>query len=281
MVNKMTNLSTTPKTFCFVLMPFNEDFDDIYQLGIKEACNLAGAYSERVDEQIFQETISARIYNQIAKADIVIADMSGRNPNVFYEVGYAHALGKPTILLTQNAKDIPFDLKDYPHIIYEKKITKLKDELTSKIKWFIENPLAQDDKYRTEIDLYLGEKNLSGEDVVYAIQEGKSPEIEIVIHNNSSRTYEAGDITIGIITSKKFRQCYYAPVPYKPANTVALPTTEFIHNITNIGTLFPQAYTKLQFLIPNKSLPANYIETITIRIFSEAGIRDYPLTLRK
>jgi nucleoside 2-deoxyribosyltransferase len=99
----MSNL-TTPKPFCFVLMPFSESFSDIYELGIKEACNDAGAYCERVDEQIFQERILDRIYNQIAKADIIIADMTGKNPNVFYEVGYAHALGKNTILLTQIQK---------------------------------------------------------------------------------------------------------------------------------------------------------------------------------
>ena len=99
--------STAPKFFCFVLMPFDESFQDVYQLGIKQACEDVGAYCERVDEQIFEERILDRIFNQIAKADLVIADMTGRNPNVFYEVGYAHALDKPTILLTSNAADIP------------------------------------------------------------------------------------------------------------------------------------------------------------------------------
>lgn len=92
-------------------MPFDESFDDTYQLGIKASCEQTNAYCERVDEQIFQETILDRIYNQIARADLIIADMSGRNPNVFYEVGYAHALNKPTILITKSAADIPFDLK--------------------------------------------------------------------------------------------------------------------------------------------------------------------------
>jgi len=87
--------TTISKPFCFVLMPFSKDFDDVYQIGIKESCVNAGAYCERVDEQIFQETILERIYNQITKSDFIIADMTGRNPNVFYEVGYAHALGKP------------------------------------------------------------------------------------------------------------------------------------------------------------------------------------------
>jgi hypothetical protein len=67
--------STSPKTFVFILMPFSDEFDDVYQLGIKPACQKAGAYAERVDEQIFNETILQRIYNQIAKADVIIAEI--------------------------------------------------------------------------------------------------------------------------------------------------------------------------------------------------------------
>src|SRR5881227_359257 len=130
---------TAPKFFCFVLMPFAGEFDDIYNLGIKESCKEAGAYCERVDEQNFEGTILARIYNQIAKADLIIADMTGRNANVFYEVGYAHALNKPTILLTQDSEDIPFDLIQYTHIIYSKKISNIRKELPKRVKWFIEN----------------------------------------------------------------------------------------------------------------------------------------------
>ena len=57
--------STAPKPFVFVLMPFASDFDDIYNIGIKEAAESAGAYAERLDEQIFAENILQRMYNQI------------------------------------------------------------------------------------------------------------------------------------------------------------------------------------------------------------------------
>jgi nucleoside 2-deoxyribosyltransferase len=89
---------TAPKKFVFVLMPFDAKFRDIYEVGIKPACRDAGAYCERVDEQIFHESILERVYNQISKADLIVADMTGRNANVFYEVGYAHALNKRTLL---------------------------------------------------------------------------------------------------------------------------------------------------------------------------------------
>lgn len=129
-----------PKPFVFVLMPFSDEFSDIYRAGIKPACKDAGAFCERVDEQIFAENILERVYSQIATADIIVAEMTGRNPNVFYEVGYAHALNKPVILLTQNAADIPFDLKHYRHIEYGGKIADLKDKLEVTIRWCIQNP---------------------------------------------------------------------------------------------------------------------------------------------
>lgn len=197
-----TMLSTAPKTFCFALMPFDESFDDIYKLGIKESCSQVGAYCERVDEQIYTETILERIYNQIAKADIIIADMTGRNPNVFYEVGYAHALGKATILLTKNADDIPFDLKHYPHIVYNK-ISKLRDELTTRIKWFIENPVDKNPQYKIDIDLYLNDKNLSNGNIIYECPDEKYRHPTITVHSNSPHTYEPGSLSIGILTSKK------------------------------------------------------------------------------
>lgn len=128
-----------PRPFVFVLMPFSEEFEDIYEAGIKPACKDAGAFCERVDEQIFREKILDRVYNQIAAADIIVAEMTGRNANVFYEVGYAHALNKQVILLTQDADDIPFDLKHYTHIIYKGKLASLKRQLESRIRWFAQN----------------------------------------------------------------------------------------------------------------------------------------------
>jgi hypothetical protein len=125
-----------PKHFAFVLMPFDKAFDDVYKLGIKGAVALFDdVVAERVDEQIYREGILERIYRQIEAADIIIADMTGQNPNVFYEVGYAHAKGKLCILLTSDAGDIPFDLKHQRHIVYGKSIVILRQELEREITW--------------------------------------------------------------------------------------------------------------------------------------------------
>lgn len=125
------------KPFAFVLMPFSQDFQDIYKLGIKQTAEDLGIRTERVDEQLYEESMLERIYQQINASDIIIADMTGQNPNVFYEVGYAHAKGKLCILLTQNTSDIPFDLKQHRHIVYKGSITDLKDELGTNLQWAI------------------------------------------------------------------------------------------------------------------------------------------------
>lgn len=91
--------------------------------------------AERVDEQIFQEGILDRIYRQIESADIIIADMSGQNPNVFYEVGYAHAKEKLCVLMTKDANDIPFDLKHHRHIVYGESIQGLRNSIADELAW--------------------------------------------------------------------------------------------------------------------------------------------------
>ncbi|MBM3127629.1 MAG: hypothetical protein FJ009_03235 [Chloroflexi bacterium] len=147
-----------PKPFALALMPFGKEFNNIYRSGIKAAALHANVDCARIDEQIFEEDILNRIYGQIAEADIVIADMTGRNPNVYYETGYAHALNKRVILLTQDAEDIPFDLKHYPHVIYGGNVSKLRSQLGERIQWYIEHPremvLPQERIFQTLEDFY-------------------------------------------------------------------------------------------------------------------------------
>jgi hypothetical protein len=128
-------VSDPADTFAFVLMPFASEFDDVYRLGIKEPAATLGIRAERVDEQIYAEGILDRIYRQIDAADIIIADMSGQNANVFYEVGYAHAKDKLCLLLTNDAADIPFDLKHKRHIVYRDSIQTLREQLTKDLEW--------------------------------------------------------------------------------------------------------------------------------------------------
>jgi DNA-binding response OmpR family regulator len=117
----------------FVLMPFEKSFDDIYQFGIKEPLVDKGLKCERADE--IQDTggIMEQVFNRIRRARFIVADMTGRNANVFYEVGYAHAIGKDVILLTKEKEDVPFDLRGYYHIKYGDSIKNLKKMLLEKV----------------------------------------------------------------------------------------------------------------------------------------------------
>lgn len=113
--------------FAFVLMPFASTYDDVYD-AIKTTAEERGFRCNRVDEQHFQEHIVRRIYDQIKEADVIIADLTGDNPNVFYELGYARALDKKIVLLTQQ-DGVPFDLSHYQRIVYSVGLDQLRGKL--------------------------------------------------------------------------------------------------------------------------------------------------------
>lgn len=102
---------------CFVMMPFAESFSAIYRL-IQRCCTEQGLACVRADEDVRPGKITGKIYDLVSSAGVIIADMTGRNPNVFYELGLAHAISDNVILLTQATEDVPFDLKDFIHIRY-------------------------------------------------------------------------------------------------------------------------------------------------------------------
>ena len=122
------------KIFAFVLTPFSNEFKEIYEKGIKKAAKIACINVERMDEQYFNEQMLKHLLDQIESADLIIADLSYNNPNVYYELGYAHAKNKLSILLNNDPQTIPFDLKHNPHILYGS-IHDLKTELSKKLLW--------------------------------------------------------------------------------------------------------------------------------------------------
>ncbi len=198
-------MTTAPKPFVFTLMPFDKKFDDTYKLGIKVAADDAGGYCERVDEQIFDERMLDRIYNQINKADVIVADLTDRNPNVFYEVGYAHALEKRVILLTQSADDIPFDLKHHYHIVYNGSIVKLKDELGKRLKWYFDNPEKTVPTDIKQIEIFLwGQKIESGANIINKTTASGVWSLDFTIHNISN-SYFGTDSKIGLKTKKEYK----------------------------------------------------------------------------
>ena len=116
-------LSTTAKVSasdsCFVLMSFSPPVGDYYQQIYEPAIRKAGLRPVRADADIFGTgKIIDQIWDGINAAKVLVAELTGRNPNVFYELGLAHALDKPVVLISSNEDDVPFDLKHIRVIYY-------------------------------------------------------------------------------------------------------------------------------------------------------------------
>lgn len=105
--------------YCFVLMPFKDELQEIYEDCIKKAIEDLDMFCERADDIFHNKSIMEVIWTQICSSEIIIADLTGKNPNVFYEVGIAHAIGKEVILITQDEQDVPFDLRHLRYIRYQ------------------------------------------------------------------------------------------------------------------------------------------------------------------
>lgn len=106
------------KIFAFVIMPFSKGMKSIYDDAIKRPCESAGIRCERADEQVHNQVVMESIYNQIRIADIVVAELSKPNLNVYYELGYARALGKRIVLVANQSSSIGFDLRGYQRLNY-------------------------------------------------------------------------------------------------------------------------------------------------------------------
>lgn len=104
---------------CFVMMPFAPPLGDYYSQIFEPAINKAGLAAIRADNDIFGTgKIIDQIWTGINQAKVLIAELTLRNPNVYYELGIAHALKKPVVLVCSNEEDVPFDLKHIRVIYY-------------------------------------------------------------------------------------------------------------------------------------------------------------------
>jgi hypothetical protein len=106
----------------FVEMQFAEPFNTFYREVIQKQAEAAGFEVFRIDEKAGPGIIFQDIQREIERAEIVVAEITPANPNVFYELGYAHALGKPTILLAQRGAQLPFDISSFRVVFYNDSI---------------------------------------------------------------------------------------------------------------------------------------------------------------
>lgn len=116
-LGRAKNVNAPPDVF--VLMPFKSSLRPIYDDHIKRVAEGERLSVRRADDLSGPKHIMQDVWNTLAAARIIIADCTGRNVNVFYEIGLAHALGKPVILLAQSERDIPFDLSPVRYLKYQ------------------------------------------------------------------------------------------------------------------------------------------------------------------
>lgn len=129
---------------CFVIMPFGGHFDNYYAEIYAPAIEASGLTSERSDNLFRPGSIVEDIWQFTKEAKIILADLSQMNPNVFYELGLAHAITKPVILVVENIEHVPFDLRNLRVHIYDKNDSnwgeKLKGKIQNSIAEILESP---------------------------------------------------------------------------------------------------------------------------------------------
>lgn len=120
----------------FVIMPFADTYIDFYMLAVRVVADELGYVCERADEIEFNGSIRQQIIASLRSTDVVVAELSEQNANVYYELGWADALGKPVILCTRDISSAPFDIRDLNHIVYGS-VYDLQDRLRARLKTLI------------------------------------------------------------------------------------------------------------------------------------------------
>ncbi len=111
--------NAAPRETCFVMSPFGGWYDQYYSDIYCPAVESAGLQPHRADDLYLPSAIVQDIWTYVKSARVMLADLTGKNPNVFYELGLAHAVDKPVVLLAQSMEDVPFDLRALRVITYE------------------------------------------------------------------------------------------------------------------------------------------------------------------
>jgi nucleoside 2-deoxyribosyltransferase len=133
-----------PPPFCFVVMPFRAELNYFYLYLQKHLQDKHGLRVERGDHNVLTKALMDKVREQIVEADVLLGDVTSANPNVFYEIGLAHAYGKPVIFLTQDdPAATPVDVRQFEFIHYD---LRRHDEFLAKLDNAVQNVFSG--KYR-------------------------------------------------------------------------------------------------------------------------------------
>lgn len=146
MAKKNIKSKNTSLGICFTIMPFGGYFDSYYAQVYKQAIECCDLEPRRADDLFRSSSIVSDIWDLTKKAKVILADLTEKNPNVFYELGLAHAITKPAILIAQSMDDVPFDLRGLRIIIYNKNEHNWGEHLKGKIENAIKETLRSPGK---------------------------------------------------------------------------------------------------------------------------------------
>lgn len=202
-------IGSTNKNICFVIMPIGKQdsseyirFKNIYDNLIKKAVEDSGFSLQciRADDIKKSGAIMKQVIEYLYSASVVIADLTGRNANVFYELGIRHTFEKRSILIAQNADDSPFDVNQYRLIDYKYPDEEKQKEFNEKIKQYIkdilDNPNESDNpvtdlfnKDRRSLKPYFKDEQETDPDkILFSMYLESSPENHIEL--SFSQEYE-------------------------------------------------------------------------------------------
>lgn len=141
----------------FLVIPFSKEFEDIH-FSLRQAVEMTGHTLVRMEELMATGSIANQIQDEIKKADLIIADVSNRNPNVMYEVGFAQSTNIPVLLITQQGDLIPFDIASIQVLIYDRK--RLNETLTKRVRNYLSHTNFKE-FYKKEKSAFEKEKELA------------------------------------------------------------------------------------------------------------------------
>jgi hypothetical protein len=274
-------MSTLPKKYVFVIMPFRADYKNTFDLAIKTAADDCDMYCQRLDNMIFKENMIVKIYNEINKADIIIADLSTKNANVFYELGYAHALNKTVILLTNKEKDIPFDLRQYQYFLYDKNnLKELREQIKNRLVHFTQN-LSNEEYVKIPYDLYIGEQKIIPDHIYNVVHHShvtsNAFEIAITVMNNSEYYHNIGKNKVYLHIDENIIDKSFISDIIEENKKIILPMQE-------LPSLFPNERKKIKVTIAyrnNDSIVKQYNKTfdVVLKVHMLSSVTNIPFKL--
>lgn len=190
---------------CFVVTPIGNEgteirrrADQVFKYIISPVCEEMEFEPIRVDMVNQADSITQTILDYLNSAELVIADMSGHNPNAFYEMGYRAAVGKPMIHLKEKSEKIPFDVAGIRAFEYDlsdlDSVAEVKARLAKTIQAFDFSKINQDNENVIDAQVNNDEKSKETDvellSVLYEIQDQIS-DLKNEIHNKDTETIQA------------------------------------------------------------------------------------------